>query len=352
MFRRIRTPLLVLLLAPSIAAASPAAPDIARARRLFSEAVAAEDKKDWQLAASKLREAIAIKETAGLRFHLAYCEEQMGRLVEALTEYDRAAELAANDPNASDVRRLLGPSRRELLRRIPTLMVTLPEGIADASLEVNGRKMSSSLFGQPIQRNPGLATVRVTIPGHEPFLRDLLLAEGDTVVVTVTAVPLPAPPIDFEESAKDPETTDKESLDEATSSPPLRTWILVGEATLATAALGIGIGYHLAANAADDRADAARSALAAQGPLANAQCSTPTEAARTLCADLARNVADASSHRRIATAGFIAAGVSAAAFAGTWLFWPASSTTKPSAFRFVPVATKGGETVLFLSGAF
>ena len=352
MFRQNWTLLVVLLLAPAIANATPTASDIARARQLFSEAVAAEDKSDWQLAAAKLREAIAIKETAGLRFHLAYCEEQLGRLVEALAEYDRAGELAANDPKAADVRRMLGPSRRALLGRIPTVTVVLPEGITDASLEVNGRELPSSLFGQPIRRNPGLASVRVTIPGHEPFLRDLLLSEGDAVVVTVDAVPVPVSPVTAEKLPNEPDAADKPRPDEAAPSLPLRTWILVSEGALATAALGIGIGYHLAANAADDRADAARAALAAQSPMANAQCAAPTEAARTLCADLARNVSDASSHRRIATVGFVTAGVSAAALVGTWLFWPSPTPSKPAAFRITPVATIGGETALILSGSF
>lgn len=353
MFRPNWTLLVALLLAPAVANGTPATPDIAHARRLFSEALAAENKEDWSLAASKLREAIAIKETAGLRFHLAYCEEQLGRLVEALSEYDRAGELAASDPNANDVRRLLGPARRALLRRIPTITVVLPDDIADASLEVNGRELPSTLFGQPIRRNPGLSTVRVTIPGHEPFLHDLLLSEGDAVVTNVTATPLPLVASDIDHDPTPPHPPDDASpVAEAPSSQPLRTWILVAEGTLATAALGVGIGYHLAANAADDRAAQARAALTAQGPLANAQCGAPAESARTLCADLARSVADATSHRRIATVGFVAAGVSAAAFAGTWLLWPSSSPAKSGALRITPVAVKDGEATLALSGVF
>jgi len=348
------TLLVALLLAPALANGTPATPDITHARRLFSEALAAENKEDWNLAASKLREAIAIKETAGLRFHLAYCEEQLGRLVEALSEYDRAGELAESDPNANDVRRLLGPSRRALLRRIPTITVVLPDGITDASLEVNGRELPSSLFGQPIRRNPGLSTVRVTIPGHEPFLHDLLLSEGDAVVTNVTATPLPlaSSEIEREPLPSPPPDAHASPAAEASSSQPLRTWILVAEGTLATAALGVGIGYHLAANAADDRAAEARAALSAQGPLANAQCGAPAESARTLCADLARSVADATSHRRIATVGFVAAGVSAAAFAGTWLLWPSSSPANSRALRITPVAVKDGEAALALSGVF
>ena len=354
MFRRNWTLLVALLLAPAIANATPTAADIAHARRLFSQALAAQDKEDWTLAASKIREAIAIKETAGLRFHLAYCEEQLGRLVEALHEYDRAGELAAKDPNAADVRRLLGPSRKALLRRIPTLTVVLPDGFEDATLEVNGRALPNSEFNQPIRRNPGLSTVRVAIPGHETFLHDLLLTEGDAVVTEVTIKPLrvvSTTNIDAAETSSGVGEALASPRSERPS-PQLRTWILVAEGAMATAGLGLGIGYHLAANAADDRAQEARSALAAQGALPNAQCRDPGESARTLCADLSRSVSDATARRRIATAGFATAGISATAFVGTWLLWPSPSSAKSSAFRITPIASERGETVLLLSGAF
>ncbi len=54
--------------------AEPSAADIASARRLFSEATELRRAGQWSDAAAKLREAIAIKETPGLRFHLAHCE--------------------------------------------------------------------------------------------------------------------------------------------------------------------------------------------------------------------------------------------------------------------------------------
>jgi len=86
--------LTALALRTSMTSADPLPTEIALARRLFADAKTAEDAKDWPTAASHLRDAISIKETSGLRFHLAYCEEQQGLLVESLVDYDRADDLS------------------------------------------------------------------------------------------------------------------------------------------------------------------------------------------------------------------------------------------------------------------
>src|SRR5262245_45898151 len=83
------------VLCPVTALAEPTATELAVARRLFAEAVDLEHDERWELAASKLRDALAIKDTPGLRFHLAHCEEKRGHLVEAMLNYDRASELIA-----------------------------------------------------------------------------------------------------------------------------------------------------------------------------------------------------------------------------------------------------------------
>src|SRR5258708_182583 len=110
--------LAVLAMDRAAIADGPQPAEIALARRLFADARPAEDAKDWPTAASKLREAISIKETPGLRFHLAYCEEQQGSLVEALVDYERADDLSA-DMN-EEFRAQIPARRTALQKRIPT----------------------------------------------------------------------------------------------------------------------------------------------------------------------------------------------------------------------------------------
>jgi tetratricopeptide (TPR) repeat protein len=92
------------LLTPSLGfAAEPTPSEISVARRLFDEGKAAEDAARWREAADKFRQAAAIKDTPGIRFHLARCEEEQGAFVEALVEYDRARELIDSGVKAPDV---------------------------------------------------------------------------------------------------------------------------------------------------------------------------------------------------------------------------------------------------------
>src|SRR5258708_22496907 len=128
--------------------ADPLPTEIALARRLFADARSAEEAKDWAGAATKLRDAIAIKETAGLRFHLAYCEEQQGMLVEALVDYERADDLSV-DKN-EELRSQIPLRRTSLQKRIPTVTLLLARDPAEAHLSVDGQVLASTSFGKPI----------------------------------------------------------------------------------------------------------------------------------------------------------------------------------------------------------
>src|SRR5689334_6670437 len=105
-----RTPSLVSLIAalvwlPRAAQAEPSAAEISNAKHAFESALTAEAESRWADATQKLREAIAVKDTPGLRFHLAHCETEQGHLVAALTEYDRAQELLRQGAKAPDVQK-------------------------------------------------------------------------------------------------------------------------------------------------------------------------------------------------------------------------------------------------------
>ncbi|HLK40962.1 MAG TPA: hypothetical protein VKU41_29630, partial [Polyangiaceae bacterium] len=102
------------LVASGIAAASArpavaAGPDprLVEARALFVEAEHDEDAGRWQDALDKVRRVGEVKRTAGVRFHEALCEEHLGRLTRALTDYT-AAEDQARSENAQDVLRPVG----------------------------------------------------------------------------------------------------------------------------------------------------------------------------------------------------------------------------------------------------
>src|SRR5262245_13115898 len=73
--------------------AEPTKTEVAVARQYFEQANAAERENRWADAIEDLNRAVAIKETAGLRYHLGFAKENMGMLVDAMLEYQRAAGL-------------------------------------------------------------------------------------------------------------------------------------------------------------------------------------------------------------------------------------------------------------------
>jgi hypothetical protein len=306
--------LAAVLLGTSALSAEPAPGDIALARRLFSEARAAEDSKEWALAAAKLRGALSVKETAGLRFHLAYCEEQQGMLVEALADYERSEDLGK--PSNEDFVAQL-PARREALhKRIPTVTVLTPPAATDVVVSVDGRVVPAAFLGKPIALNPGSHKLSASATGRVAFFSEVVLREGDALVTSAAMAPVeerkpvsPLPPAPVASPPPVPAPTGGGSQ--------ARTYALVAEATLALGALAVGIGYTAGASSADSNADRARSAVGTQG------CSAGSPSDE--CGKLQHFVDLAQNDRFIALLGFVGAGVSAAAFAGTLVLWQGST---------------------------
>jgi hypothetical protein len=315
--------------------ADPSAAEIAKARRLFAEARTDEDSKDWAGAIAKLRGAMAIKETAGLRFHLAYCEEQQNKLVEALADYERSEDLGKQS-NDDFVVQL--PARRETLhKRIPTLTILTPPSVSDVVLSVDGRVVPSAFLGKPMALNPGRHKIEASAPGRAEFSTEVSLGEGDALV---TSAPLPSseeqravsPPL-FPAAAvaapAPPPTADKRR-----GSSAARTVVLVGESMLVAAGLGIGIGYTLGAASADSNANQWRPA-GADVCRTNADGSPPTD---EKCANLGHFVDLGQKDRFVALLGFVGAGVSAVALAGTFILWPSGAAKT----AIVPYPTASG----------
>ena len=326
--------MVALIVGTSPLAADPVPAEIVLARALFAEARSAEEAKDWALAASKLREAIAIKETGGLRFHLAYCEEQQGLLVEALVDYERSDDLTAG--TAEEFRAQLPAKRESLRRRIPTVTLLVPPSPAGASLTVDGHPMPAAVLGKPIPLNPGRHTLVVTAPDHAAFTTQVTLNETDAVVANALLTPLPKRPVvsTLKPSPAPVVPSSQPIPDVSTTGLHTRTYVLIGEAAVALGAVGVGIGYTLRASSEDERADRVRGELdRVRGDLKpEMACNGQQPVEPQLCADLQRFASDAKRDHLIARIGFIAAGAAAASFVGTLILWrpPAKVAIIPS----------------------
>lgn len=303
----------------ALAGSGPTPSELSVARRLFDEARAAEDAARWREAADKFRRAIAIKDTPGMRFHLARCEEEQGAFVEALVEYDRARELLDSGIRAADVEKLLSAARERVRAKVALLTVRLPSGVQNVSVELDGKPLSAAVLGVPMPINPGEHRLRAVAVGRTTFARELLLGTGEVLQLAVelpvaTTVPSVAAPVAAATPApREPLTED--------SSVPTRTIVLVGEASLFAAALSTGIVFTVARSSASDRYERAnRSVLDQVGgsdPDGTA-CSPP----RAGCVQLEEARQDRERAGAFALGGFVAAGVSGAALGLTYWLWP------------------------------
>jgi hypothetical protein len=316
-------------------AADPLPAEIALARRLFTEAKTAESAKDWPTAAARLRDAIAIKETSGLRFHLAYCEEQQGLLVEALNDYERAEDLLTQ-PN-DDFRSQLPSKKESLHKRIPTITLVMPPEVTDATLVVDDHPLSSAFLGKAIPLNPGRHTVVVSSPDRTTFTAELALNETDAVVTNAPMLPVTKPLAPALPTAAAPGGSETDSAVRGGRSNA-RTYVLIGEAAVSVGALAVGIGYTLAASSEDSRAASNQMVLGPNGCAQKSAMQLPAA-----CAELQSAVDGARNDRFIATMGYIGAGIGAAAFVATFVLWP--STRAKVAIAPLPLPRLAGVSV-------
>jgi hypothetical protein len=332
------------LQAPRLVAAEPTPSELSVARRLFDEGRAAEDAARWSEAADKFRRATAIKDTPGLRFHLARCQEELGAFVEALVEYDRARELIDSGVRAADVEKLLAEARERVRAKVAQLTLRLPSDVQNVSVELDGKALSASVLGVPMPINPGKHQVSAVAVGRARFSSELTLGTGE---VRQLSIELPIASAASKAPASTPTSTPAAQaarVDDTTV--PTRTIVLIGEASLFAAALGTGIVFSVARSSANERYQRANATVLRQlneGDDPDRACSKPLEG----CTELSDAGNDRTQAGRIAAGGFIAAGVSAAAFGLTYFLWPRSDA--PVA---VGATARSGGLSLAVSGRF
>lgn len=304
-------------------AQEPSPTELAVARRLFNEAEALEKEERWSEAALKVREAIRIKETPGLRFHLAFCEEHMGLLVEAMNDYARARDLIAGGMAARDVEGLLPDKQKALSRRVPSIVIVPPAGISPIRASIDGQHIAPSVLGRPAPVNPGMHRVVVSAEGYREFIADVTLTEGERRVVTAKLARAPSSGKRQDAAAPEPHTQKPEKSSPITA----RTYVLVGEVAVTAASLAVGVTFLIAGSRADDRVtryndvvDRVARDNGATSPVCS-QAQT-VDAVIEACADLATAVNDRDRYRLLSTVGFVGAGVSALATLSTFIFWP------------------------------
>ena len=195
------SPLVALSLAASLslpffvgvprAFADPTTAELTAARELFDEGLKLEEKSQWQAALDKFRKVAAVKTTPAVRFHMGLCLENLGKLVDALNEFERAQSDAVSDPSpgGQTVQKSAPKHIAELRDRIPRVTIQIPEGAKDVAITIDGSSVSAAVIGTAIPLDPGSHTVRVTATGKVPFEKTFDLVEkGPATTVDVVLV--------------------------------------------------------------------------------------------------------------------------------------------------------------------
>jgi hypothetical protein len=194
----------VVCAAPTAAAQTPPPPtkDLAQLRQVFSDGRQLEDKGQWADALEKFREVAAAKMTPQVRFHIALCEENLGKLVAAKHDFElAAAEGTAAGTAAAEV----PPAAKEhvdaLIPRIARIQIEAKGKLSTSKILLDNAAIGERDLGVEIEVDPGTHVVEVRdASGKSTFRKEVATTakatEKVSIVVTDTDEPPPPPPSD------------------------------------------------------------------------------------------------------------------------------------------------------------
>ena len=185
-------PLSTLLARVALAGDAASDAQLRAARDLFVAAERDEDEQRWSDALEKLQRVALVKLTPGVRYHTALCEEHLGHLVAALSDYKAAASEARTE-NASDVLRLVDRRIADSTERVPHLAIVLVPSSPEATVRLDGQPVAP---GVSVLTDPGTHTIDAQAPGRAPSTLVVTLQERDatSVEVKLEAAPPPSAP--------------------------------------------------------------------------------------------------------------------------------------------------------------
>ena len=183
---------IVLVLSCALASAAAtvpayAAPDkeeLSRARARFQQATELEQAGNWAAALQQFREVGQVRMTPQVRYHIALCEEKLGKLVAALGGYELA--LSEAESLGPDFHKEVEEKTNALRERIPKLVIERGQGAEAATIELDGIALGASSIGIDVPLDPGPHQVAARASGYEPYMETIEVPERETKRVLVT----------------------------------------------------------------------------------------------------------------------------------------------------------------------
>jgi len=217
--------------------AQPSAAELATARKLFGEALDAEDQGRFSDALALYGRVEAIIVSPQLYYHMGLCHERLGHVVDALNAFEIAAQQAEQKGKA-DIARESSKHAEALREKTAKLTITAPEGVEDLELRLDDKPVRAALVGTSMLVDPGERRVSARAGNYQRRFEAVVRARpGESLTVRLDlgnkkpAAPVPPPR----------HGAGGEAPDAATLPPPdapSRTPFFIAGG--ATAALGIG----------------------------------------------------------------------------------------------------------------
>ncbi len=192
MLRRLASSALFLsfVLQGARAGAAPSASELSAARDLFREAELDEQRGNFDAALQKMQRVGRVKMTPGVRVHIAFAEEKLGRLVAALDDYSAAEREAEDDPTdkREEILRTIRAPLQRLRAVVPQLRIDIDAAHAPTGLRVSldESPVDAALFNVPMRISVGEHRVSAVAAGYAPFAATLSASEASSHRVEIT----------------------------------------------------------------------------------------------------------------------------------------------------------------------
>jgi hypothetical protein len=228
-----RAVLLVCFLLSLVASRASAQTDpeqLKKARAQFQQATEMEQAGNYSAALQAFREVGQFRMTPQVRFHIALCEEKLGKLVAALGGYELA--LAGADALGPDFRDEVEGMVKSLKERLPKLVIERGSGADAATIGLDGVTLGASSIGVELPVDPGPHTVTATAQGFQDFSETVTLGEKETKPIKV----------ELEAAAAEQPTLPDEPSEAPPPPPPQKhTWVPWALGGVGVAALGTAL---------------------------------------------------------------------------------------------------------------
>jgi len=157
--------------------------ELSRARAKFQQAVELEEAGNYVTALTIYRDVGQVRMTPQVRFHIAVCEEKLGRFVAALGGYELA--LTGAEGVGPEFQKEAEDRANAVRVRIPKLIISRGRGAHAATIELDGVALGASSINVEVPLDPGPHTIQAKAPGYEQYVSTIDVRERNVEKITI-----------------------------------------------------------------------------------------------------------------------------------------------------------------------